>query len=117
MLIRATIPLALAAAMLVAPMRLPAAACVLTNVPSEKACSAGCCANMNCCQTSNKRTSPPVQPLAMSGSEQQNIVALPVAVAVTDVARLPIDRPAISLPLVTSTSHSTTLALICIRLI
>jgi hypothetical protein len=117
MFIRATIPLALAAAMLVAPMRLPASTCVLTNAPSEKACSAGCCANKICCETSQKRTAPPLQPLAMSGSQQQNAIAPLAVVAVTEVARLPIDRPGTSLPPTTSASHSTTLALICIRLI
>jgi hypothetical protein len=117
MFIRATIPLALAAAMLVAPMRLPAPACVLTSAPSEKACSAGCCANKNCCATSQKRTAPPVQPLAIPGSQQQNIAALPAVIVITEVARLPIDRPGFSLRLPTYTSHSTTLALICIRLI
>jgi hypothetical protein len=117
MFTRATIPLALAAAMLVAPMRLPAPACILTNMPSEKACSAQCCANKACCQTSQKRTSPPLQPLATVGLQQQNIAALPAVIAVTEVPGLSIDRSGTSLSLKTSTSHPPTLALICIRLI
>jgi len=71
----------LAAAFFGASMRLPTASCILSNAPAEKACTPGCCANKTCCITSPNNTGPPVQLLAKSGSDQQNIATPPSAVA------------------------------------
>ena len=104
-------------ALFVAPAQPSAASCILINAPSEKACNAACCANKTCCETSQKNTAPPVQPLAKSGSNQQTTAALPatLAVALLDYAattKLPIFSSA------EFVAHSPApLTLICIRLI
>src|SRR2546428_9817073 len=106
----------LATALFFGAIRLPAAPCILSNAPSEKACAPGCCANKTCCETSHQRTGPPVQPLAKSGSDQQNIAALPPAVAVVVVNQAATDSS--FFPSAEPTAHSPPpLALICIRLI
>jgi len=88
MLSKISISVVLAAAMFVNATRLPATPCVLSNIPSEKACAPACCANKTCCETSHRNTASPVQPLAKSGSDQQNIVTFPatIGVAVLDHA-------------------------------
>jgi len=115
MLSRITISLVLAAALVSAPMCVSARPCILSNASNPKACQSDCCANKTCCATSPKNTAPIAQPLAKSGSNQQNIVTLP---AVFSVA---VDQPALESPVFQSaecTAHSPpTLALICIRLI
>jgi hypothetical protein len=117
MLSKISVSVMVATALFGASMRLPAASCILSNMPSEKACTPGCCANKTCCKTSQKNTAPPVQPLAKSGFNQQNIVALPAMVAVA----LPNPAVATESPVFSSaecTAHSPApLALICIRLI
>ena len=105
------------AALVLGAVRLPAAACILSNAPSEKACRMGCCANMTCCMTSHKRTGLPVQPLAKSGASQENLSAIPATVAVALVS------PAATAPShvfsgAGGVAHSPPpLVLICIRLI
>jgi hypothetical protein len=88
-----TVALAVGLALLTATVRLPAAApCFVTNTPSEKACEPGCCANKTCCATSHERTGPPVQPLAKSGSDQQNIATIAPAVVIA----LPLQFPKVA---------------------
>src|SRR5437660_235781 len=70
-------------------IRLPAAPCLVTNTPSEKACEGGCCANKHCCETSQQRTGPPVQPFAKSGADIYNVAALPTILAAPLVAESP----------------------------
>jgi|ERR1700719_3030024 len=88
MLSKVSLSAVLAAALLASAMRLPAAPCALSNTPSEKACAPACCANKTCCETSHRNTASPLQPLAKSGSDQQNIATFPatVGVAVLDYA-------------------------------
>jgi hypothetical protein len=116
MLSKVSLSPVLVAALLVSATQLPAAPCALSNTPSEKACAPACCANKTCCETSHRNTASPLQPLAKSGSDQQNIVTLPatVGVAVLDHA-----APASSVfSSAQFAAHSPlTLALICIRLI
>ena len=107
----------LAIALFLAPARLSAATCILSNTASEKACDAGCCANKTCCETSQKNTAPPVQPLAKSGSNQQNTVALPATVVVALLNYAPTTEPPISLGAEWTAHSPAPLALICIRLI
>src|SRR3979411_2769309 len=71
----------LAAALFLGTVRLPAAPCVFSNAPTEKKCTMGCCKYKSCCDTSDKRTGPPVQPFAKAGPSQQNIASLPAIVA------------------------------------
>jgi len=85
MLSKISISVVLAAAMFVSATRLSAAPCVLSKTPSEKACAPTCCANRTCCETSHRNTASPVQPLAKSGSDQQNIATF---AATIDVAVL-----------------------------
>jgi len=106
----------LASALFLGTVRLPAAPCILTNAPAEKACTMGCCKYKSCCDTSDKRTGPPVLPLAKTSSTPQNIASLPAIVAPI------ISRDATKELFVVSSelfaAHSPApLALICIRLI
>ena len=102
-------------ALVLGTVRLPAATCILSNAPSEKACTMGCCANKSCCKTSHQRTGLPAQSLAKAGSDQQNIAAMPSIVTVVS------DGPAKDLFVFSSVEcgkHSPPpLALSCIRLI
>jgi hypothetical protein len=110
-----SISVLLATAVFVAPMRLPAASCILSNAPSEKACLPGCCANKACCKTSHKNTTPPAQPFAKSGSDQ-NVVAIPSTVSAIALIQAAADSSVFSSA--ECTAHSPPpLALICIRLI
>jgi len=82
MVSRITVSVAVGLALFAAAVRLPAGAtCIVTNTSSEKACQPGCCANKACCATSHERTGPPVQPLAKSPSDQQNVATVPAVIA------------------------------------
>jgi hypothetical protein len=105
-----------ATALFLGAVRLPAAPCILSNAPTEKACNMGCCSYKSCCETSHQRTGPPVQPLAKAGSDQQNIATLASTVAVVVLNEAAIDS--FVFPSVESCAHSPPpLALICIRII
>jgi hypothetical protein len=71
MLSRIMISVAVAVALVAAPMGSAARSCILVNAPSQKACQPGCCANKTCCATSPKNTAPASQPLAKADSAQQ----------------------------------------------
>jgi hypothetical protein len=111
-----TVSLAVGLALFAVTVRLPAAPCIVANTPSSEACQPGCCANKACCATSQERTGPPVQPLAKSSPDQQNVATItativfasPVQVATEPRNLLGAERMAHSPPL---------LSLTCIRLI
>jgi hypothetical protein len=106
-----------AIALIIAPMKLPAAACTMSSVASEKACESGCCANKACCETSQKKTPSPVQPLTKPGSDQQNIVFLPSTIAVATLQQ-DSTRQSCVFSSANHVAHSPApFALICIRLI
>src|SRR6266436_9537203 len=116
MLTRIMISVAMAAALLVAPVSNSARSCILLNAPAEKACQPGCCANKTCCATSQKNTAPVSQPLAKSGSDQQSVATLPSAVVVIGLG--PAAETSSTFSSRDCTAHSLpTLALTCIRLI
>jgi len=71
MLSRIIISMTMAAALFTAPVGLTARSCILSSVPSQKACQPSCCANKTCCATSPKNTAPQSQPLAKTDSSQQ----------------------------------------------
>jgi hypothetical protein len=71
MLNRIMISVAVAVALVAAPVASAARSCILVNAPSEKACQPSCCANKTCCATSPKNTALPSQPLAKADSDQQ----------------------------------------------
>jgi hypothetical protein len=66
---RGAILLAVVLAMLVKPLQLPAASCILSNVPEQRGCKPNCCANRGCCALSKKNAKPPAPPLAKAGGE------------------------------------------------
>lgn len=113
---KAAILFAVILAMAVRPLPLPAASCVLSNAPSEKACKMECCANKTCCATPRKETKPVSQPLSQNGIAKQLILGF-VAIPVIDSLAF-----AISVQLTSSAApvraHSPPpLAATCIRLI
>jgi hypothetical protein len=111
-----TVSVAVGLALFAATVRLPATPCFVTNTPSEKACQPGCCANKTCCATSHERTGPPVQPLAKSSPDLQNVATLPPTVAAFWSIQVAIES--LSLSSAEWTEHSPPpLELICIRLI
>ena len=104
-------------AMLVRPLQLPAASCILSNAPSAEGCKPHCCANKSCCATSKKSTTPLSQPLAKAGEPTQLQVISVVSVSFIDslwtAARLQPARENIP-----GRAHSPPLlATTCIRLI
>ena len=113
---RIAISVVLASALLLSGARLPAASCILSNAPSEKACTMTCCANQTCCETSHQRTGPPVQPLAKATSDQPNIATLCSTVVAVVFNQAAADSFVFSSA--ECSAHSPPpLALICIRLI
>ena len=68
MLSRIMISVAMAVALMGAPMGFAARSCILVNAPSQNACQPRCCANKTCCVTSSKNTAPSSQPLAKNDS-------------------------------------------------
>ena len=106
----------LAAALALSAVRLPAAPCILTNAPTEKPCTMGCCKYKSCCETSEKRTGPSKPPLAKASSSQQNIASLSTILTATAPREGGKD-----LLFFSSSKHSAhtpaPLTLICIRLI
>jgi hypothetical protein len=106
-----------AIALIIAPMKLPAAACTMSSVASEKACESGCCANKACCATSPKKTPAPVQPLTKPGSDQQNIVFLPSTIVVATLPRAATKQSGVFSNAKNAAHLPAPFALICIRLI
>jgi hypothetical protein len=111
-----TLSVAVGLALFAATVRLPASTCILSNISTQKACQPGCCANKSCCETSDERTGPPVQPLAKTSIDQQNIAPPPSTMVVAMLSQ-PATQLAI-FPGADGVVHSPPpLALICIRLI
>lgn len=106
----------LVVALVIGAVRLPAAPCILSNAPTEKACAMDCCKNKSCCETSHQRTGLPVQPLAKAGSSHQNVVALASTVPVA-VFNYVAERPVIFSSAECNAHSPPPLALLCIRLI
>jgi len=112
-----SIAVMLATALFVAPMRVSAAACILSNAPSEKMCQPDCCANKACCETSHERTGPSVQPMAKAGSDYKSIATNAPAVAAAPATQLTATKLRVSLSAECVAHSPPPLALICIRLI
>jgi hypothetical protein len=71
MLSRIITSVAMAAALVTAPVSLTARSCILSSAPAQQACKPGCCANKTCCATSSEHKSTPSQPLTKADSGQQ----------------------------------------------
>jgi hypothetical protein len=113
----AAILLTVVLAMVVTPLRLPAASCILSNAPSQKACKMDCCANKTCCAVSEKNKGPGSQPLAQNAATKHQVigllVTLPVAFSALSIQREPVAPEALPVR-----AHSPPpLAASCIRLI
>jgi hypothetical protein len=81
---RTTILFTIVLGLLVRPLQLPAASCILSNAPSEKPCKMHCCANKTCCAKSKGTSGPVSQPLHQSvDAKQQQMLAI-VSVLVID---------------------------------
>jgi hypothetical protein len=68
---RAPILFAVMLAMLVRPLQLPAASCILSNAVSPEGCKPNCCANKTCCAVAKKNTQPVAPPLYKGGDVNQ----------------------------------------------
>ena len=80
----APILFAVVLAMVVRPLQLPAASCILSNAPSPDGCKPHCCANKSCCATSKKSTMPVSPPLYKSGDANHQQVIAFVSVPLID---------------------------------
>ena len=116
MLSRIITSVAMAAALITAPVSLSARSCILSSAPVQQACKPGCCANKTCCATSSQHKSNPSHPLTKADSSYK--------VSATSAA-LPVVAPSpesyaqrFQVFNADSSAHSPPpLALICIRLI
>jgi hypothetical protein len=80
--IRIIISVAMAAALVIAPMGLGARSCILSSAPIHQACKPRCCANKACCATSSEHKSSAVQPLAKADSNYNaNATSITLVVA------------------------------------
>src|SRR5437763_16638132 len=82
---RRTAPIlfAVVLAMLMRPLQLPAASCILANAPSEQRCKIHCCANKMCCANSKGSNAPASQPLHQNEvAKQQQVIGF-VSVEIT----------------------------------
>jgi hypothetical protein len=114
---KAAILFAVMLAMLVRPLQLPAASCILVSAPSPEGCKPNCCANKTCCATSKKRTLPISPPLAKSSdANQQQVIAFVSVPLIDSIAVAASPQPlCVSAP---GRAHSPPpLAASCIRLI
>jgi hypothetical protein len=113
----APILFAVVLAMLIRPLQLPAASCILLNAPSEQRCKMHCCANKTCCAKSKGSNAPASQPLHQSEiAKQQQVIGF-VSVELTNAIAMEfLPRPACHY--VPPRLHSPPpLAVSCIRLI
>ena len=102
--------------MLVRPLQLPAASCILANAPSWEGCKPNCCANRSCCAISKKNTPPVSPPLYKSGEGNQQPVVGFVSVPLID--SIVITTPAQPVRDISVRAYSPPpLAATCIRLI
>src|SRR5882724_12284844 len=81
MLSRIVLSIAMATALVTAPVSLTARSCILSSAPIQQACKPGCCANKTCCATSSQHKSNPSQPLTKTDSVYK-VNATPVALPV-----------------------------------
>src|SRR5437763_9405377 len=80
----AAILFAVVLAMLVRPLQLPAASCILSNAPDQQGCKPHCCANKSCCALSRKSATPIAPPLYKGGDVNQQQAIAFVSVPLID---------------------------------
>ena len=108
---------ALMLAMLVRPLQLPAASCILVNAPSPEGCKPNCCANKTCCAVSKKSASPVSQPLYKGGDLNQHHVIGFVSVPIIDSMAVAASAQPARLSIPVRAHSPAPLAASCIRLI
>ena len=113
----AAILFAVVAAMLVRPLQLPAASCILSNAPSHEACKAKCCANKTCCAVSKKNMTPVSQPLYKGDDVNQQQVIGFVSVSIIDSIGETVFVPPACVTIPVRAHSPPPLAATCIRLI
>jgi hypothetical protein len=117
MLNRIMISVAVAVAVVAAPIGSAARSCILVNAASQKACQPSCCANKTCCATSSKNTAPASQPLAKTDAGQQ-LSATCSATATLPLANCDAGTEQFRLHVTSLSAHSPPqLALLCTFLI
>jgi hypothetical protein len=104
-------------AMLVRPLQLPAASCILSNAPSPEGCKPNCCANKTCCATSKKNTQPVSPPLAKSGDANQQQAIGFVSVPLIDSIAFAASAQTVRVSVPVRAHSPPPLAASCIRLI
>jgi hypothetical protein len=104
-------------AMAVTPLRLPAASCILSNAPSQKACKMDCCANKTCCAVSEKNKGLASQPLAQNAAAKHQVIGVLVTLPVASSALLIQREPVAPEALPVRRHAPPPLAANCIRLI
>ena len=103
-------------AILVRPLQLPAASCILSNAPSHETCKPNCCANKTCCAVSKKSGAPFSLPLVKSDSGQQLLIGFVPVSLIDSIAETAFAQPACAA--IPVRPHSPPpLAATCIRLI
>lgn len=114
---RIAILFAVVLAMLVRPLQLPAASCILSNAPGPEGCKPNCCANKSCCAVS-KKNAQPFSPQLYKGGDvnQQQAIAFVSVPLIDSIAVAGSPQPVrVSVPV---RAHSPPpLAASCIRLI
>jgi hypothetical protein len=103
--------------MLVRPLQLPAASCILSNAPSPDGCKPHCCANKTCCATSKKSTMPVSPPLAKRGDANQQQAIGFVSVPLIDSIAVAASPQPLRVNLSVRAHSPPPLAASCIRLI
>jgi len=91
---RGAILVAIALAMLVRPLQLPAASCILSNAPSDKPCKMHCCASKGCCAKSKGTSAPISQPLQQSADAKQQLALGIVFTPLIDSIQATFPQPA-----------------------
>jgi hypothetical protein len=104
-------------AMLVRPLQLPAASCILVNAPSPEGCKPNCCANKTCCAVSKKNTQPFSPPLYKSGDASQQQAIAFVSVPLIDSIPVAASPQPVFVRIPVRAHSPPPLAATCIRLI
>ena len=104
-------------AMLVRPLQLPAASCILSNAVSPQGCKPKCCANKSCCAVSKKHSQPVSPPLYKSGDVNQPQAIAFVSVPLIDSIAVAASPRQVRVNLSVRTYSPPPLAATCIRLI
>jgi hypothetical protein len=108
---------AIVLAMLLRPLQLPAASCILSNAPDRDPCKMGCCGNKTCCAVSKKNNAPVSPPLYKSGDVNQQPVIGFVSVPIIDLMAEAISAQPVGVSVPLRAHSPPLLATTCIRLI